>query len=322
MWRKIMIKIESTTLEQACKDAALALGCSASELAIEIVQVPSNGFMGLFKKSAIIVAAKKSKENLSQEIVNPPQKPQEIKTPPAPPAPLPEITKEPEEPIKKEFKTYPKSEYKPKKEVATPKHNIVNDTIMPESFVSTQEDDDYDMAGINYTADYEEEEAFCEEEKDAKISAYEVAPTVAKEINALFAHICFNIGKIEVSAYDANTLLVEFKGDDAALLIGKEGYRYKALSYMVFNWINTKYQLQLRLEIAEFLKNQEESIIRYLSTVYETVERDGRAQTKILDGVLIQIALKELRERYPNKYVAVRSTREGLKFIIINDYHN
>lgn len=45
-----MIKIESATLEQACKDAASALGCSASELAIEIVQSPSNGFMGLFKK--------------------------------------------------------------------------------------------------------------------------------------------------------------------------------------------------------------------------------------------------------------------------------
>jgi len=316
-----MIKIESTTLEQACKDAALALGCSASELAIEVVQAPSNGFMGLFKKNAIIVAAKKSKENLSQDIVNPQQKPQEIKTPYEPSISLPEIKQEPEEPIKKEFKTYQKSDYKPKKEFITPKHNIVNDTIMPESFVSTQEEDDYDMAGINYTADYDEEDALHEEE-EAKTSAYTVAPIVSREINALFALTCFNIDKIEVSAYDADTLLVEFRGDDAALLIGKEGYRYKALSYMVFNWINTKYQLQLRLEIAEFLKNQEESIMRYLATVYETVERDGRAQTKILDGVLIQIALKELRDKYPNKYVAVRSTRDGLKFIIINDYHN
>ena len=51
------------------------------------------------------------------------------------------------------------------------------------------------------------------------------------------------------------------------------------------------------------------------------VERDGKAQTKILDGVLVQIALKELREKYPNKYVVIRSTRDGLKYIIINDYH-
>jgi spoIIIJ-associated protein len=114
---------------------------------------------------------------------------------------------------------------------------------------------------------------------------------------------------------------VEFSGRDAALLIGKEGYRYKALSYMLFNWINSNYQMQLRLEIAEFLKNQEESIRRYLVGVCENIDRDGRAQTKILDGVLVQIALRELRNRYPDKYVAIRSTRDGSKFIIVNDYN-
>jgi len=76
---------------------------------------------------------------------------------------------------------------------------------------------------------------------------------------------------------------------------------------MLFNWINTKYNVQLRLEIAEFLKNQEESVGRYLISVYENIDRDGRAQTKILDGVLVQIAL---------------STRDGLKYILINDYHS
>ena len=90
---------------------------------------------------------------------------------------------------------------------------------------------------------------------------------------------------------------------------------------MLFNWINAKYGLQLRLEIAEFLKNQEEGVAKYLESVYEIVERDSRAQTKILDGVLVQIALKELRGRYPDKYVAIRTTRDGLKYIIINDYH-
>ncbi|MDY0123614.1 Jag N-terminal domain-containing protein [Sulfurimonas sp.] len=294
-----MIKIESTTLEQACKDAAAALECSASELMIEIVQSPSNGFMGLFKKSAIIVAAKKKPETKSVD-----EKP---------------LKKEKQEQRPKD-RTVQKAEQK--KDSNKPSQNIINDTIMPESFVSMQEDEDYDMEDINYTADYEEDEEKKQESSARAVSAYEVAKKVEKEINELFGLICFKIDKIEVSAYDEDTLLVEFKGEDAALLIGKEGYRYKALSYMIFNWINTKYQLQLRLEIAEFLKNQEESVARYLSAVYENVERDGRAQTKILDGVLIQIALKELREKYPNKYVAVRSTRDGLKFIIINDYHN
>lgn len=299
-----MIRIESVTLEQAYKDAASALECSASELIIEVIQSPSSGFIGFFKKNAIIVAARKKQDSNKPESV-PAQKDK--------PFVKPEIKKE----FKQEFK---QESRKPKKEIKKQTHNVLNDTIMPESFVSTQEDD-YDMSDINFTADYEDEEH--EQEKALlNTNAYDVAKRVEKEINELFELTCFKIDKINVSAYDDITLLIEFKGEDAALLIGKEGYRYKALSYMIFNWVNTKYQLQLRLEIAEFLKNQEESITRYLTSVCENVDRDGRAQTKILDGVLIQIALKELRERYPNKYVAVRSTRDGLKFIIINDYHN
>ncbi|MFA5234318.1 MAG: Jag N-terminal domain-containing protein [Sulfurimonas sp.] len=312
-----MIKIESTTLEQACKDAASALGCSASELIIEIVQAPSNGFMGLFKKSAIIVAAKKNQELKKSKSYDAPKETQKRDIKPEPKIqPKPEQKSEP----KKEYKQETK---KSKSETKSAPRQVANDAFMPQSFVSIQDDDDYDMADINYTADYEEEgDEKHESSALAGVNAYEVASRVEREINELFSSICFKIDRINVSAYDEATLLVEFKGEDAALLIGKEGYRYKALSYMIFNWINTKYQLQLRLEIAEFLKNQEESVTRYLTTVYENVDRDGRAQTKILDGVLIQIALKELRDKYPNKYVAVRSTREGLKFIIINDYHN
>lgn len=287
-----MIRIESETLEQAYKDAASSLECSAAELLIEVIQVPSKGFIGFFKKNAVIVAARKVQENKDKQN------------------------------SKKDIYEQSKQDIKAsKKETEKISPNILNDTIMPESFVSMQDDDsDYDMEDINYTADYEEDEP--QENNEISADSYEIAKRVEKDINELFDLSCFNIDKIEVSAYDSTTLLIEFKGEDAALLIGKEGYRYKALSYMIFNWINTKYQLQLRLEIAEFLKNQEESIARYLVNVCESIDRDGRAQTKILDGVLIQIALKELRDKYPNKYVAVRSTRDGLKFIIINDYHN
>ena len=300
-----MIKIVSDTLEEAYKDAASKLECSVTELNIEVVQSPSSGFLGLFKKSAIIVAAKKS----NKEDTAPVKKSKS------------ELKKEQKPEAKKESKQETKRDRKkPKQNNKKSEHNLLNDTIMPESFVSTQDDEDYDMADINFTADYEDEPQ--EELTQESSNAHEVAKTVEKEINALFQLTCFEIERIDVKVYDENTLLIEFKGEDAALLIGKEGYRYKALSYMIFNWINTKYQMQLRLEIAEFLKNQEESVSRYLVGVCENIERDGRAQTKILDGVLVQIALKELRDKYPNKYVAIRSTRDGLKFIIINDYHS
>ena len=51
-----MIKIESATLEEAYVNAASSLECSVTQLKIEVVQYPSSGFLGLFKKTAIIVA--------------------------------------------------------------------------------------------------------------------------------------------------------------------------------------------------------------------------------------------------------------------------
>jgi len=319
-----MIKIESATLEGAYKDAASSLECSVTQLKIEVVQYPSNGFLGLFKKSAIIVAVKEENskspikeekpavKNESKDIAAKKQKPQEKQKN--------NTTTKPQK-QKKQDKPTAKTEVKKEEQKKEEKHShrILNDTIMPQSFVSTQDDEDEEEDITSYLADYDDE--FDNEDGEALKSTADIAKVVQTDINKLFSSICFEIGDIEVSVYDENTLLIEFKGEDAALLIGKEGYRYKALSYMIFNWINTKYQLQLRLEIAEFLKNQEESVSRYLSGVKESVDRDGRAQTKVLDGVLVQIALRELREIYPDKYVAIRSTRDGLKYIIINDYH-
>jgi len=291
-----MIKIEAVTLEDAFNDAATSLKCSVTELAVEVVQVPSSGFMGLFKKSAIIVAT--VKKDTSVEVA-------------------PKVV----EPVEVEDET-PVME----KEEEVSVNTILNDTIMPTSFVSDQDEQDEDLAnGLEYTADYDDEYDENLEENEELLSSNRTIDTIAleiqSEINELFAHICFEIEHIEVSGYDDETISIEFKGKDSALLIGKEGYRYKALSYMLFNWINAKYGVQLRLEIAEFLKNQEESIARYLESIYEVIERDGRVQTKILDGVLVQIALKELREKYPQKYVVIRSTKDGLKYIIVNDYH-
>ncbi|MFA6137970.1 MAG: Jag N-terminal domain-containing protein [Sulfurimonas sp.] len=315
-----MIKIESPTLEAAYKDASTALNCSVTELKIEVVQVPSRGVFGLFKKNAIIVATRDMKETPAPIVQKEFTKVERIvESPKEEKKELPKEEKKEEKKV--EVKSYVKKQTeKPKKEKEDLKsqvsHTILNDTIMPASFVSIQDEDDYEEDISSYLADYDDEEDLA-----AKENILEIAAIVEKEINVLFDLTCFKIDKIDVSVYDENTLLMEFKGEDAALLIGKEGYRYKALSYMIFNWINTKYQIQLRLEIAEFLKNQEEAVLRYLVNVCENIERDGKAQTKILDGVLVQIALKELREKYPTKYVVIRSTRDGLKYIIINDYH-
>jgi spoIIIJ-associated protein len=278
-----MKKIEASTLELAYSQAASAFGCSVTALQVEILQFPSKGILGLFKKSAIIMA------NLPHQ----PAAPVSVPAAKSVAVPVAPVSVPVSAPIQETYQAA-----------------MHNDAIISESFVTAQEDEDEESLGI-------EEEMFFEEE----LSAYECALEVKEHINTLFKDICFDINEINVSVYDENTLLVEFTGADAALMIGKEGYRYKALSYMLFNWINATYGMQLRLEIAEFLKNQEESISRYLIGVFDMIDREGRAQTKVLDGVLVQIALKQLRNRYPDRYVAIRSTRDGGKFIVINSYH-
>lgn len=253
-----MKKIEADTLDEAYLKASSELGCSVSKLDVEVLQHPSKGLFGLFKKKAIIIASKKHE---IQDVDNKPQQ-------------------------------------------------TIEDSC------------EYDELELNEKF-YDQEDDYEPEHYDEyyQLSAQECAQEVKVKINELFKHACYDINEIDVKVYDENTLLVEFSGADSALMIGKEGYRYKALSYMLYNWISADYGMQLRLEIAEFLKNQEESIARYLVTVCESVDADGRAQTKVLDGVLVQIALRQLRDTYPDKYVAIRSTYDGGKFIIINSYH-
>jgi len=284
-----MKKIEADTLELAYAQAASTFGCSVTQLQVEIIQFPTKGILGLFKKSAIIVA--------------------HLPFSPAP-AVIPPVVN------------------------SIPLDNDTN--VVADDLSSDDGNDDECFPEEDANLDNKNEELFVVHDDDdeeehyddyAMDVAYDEMPIddcaldVKAKINDLFKSTCFDLNEIEVSVYDEHTLLVELSGADSALMIGKEGYRYKALSYMLFNWINATYGLQLRLEIAEFLKNQEESIERYLVGVCENIERDGRAQTKVLDGVLVQIALTQLRSRYPDRYVAIRSSRDGGKFIIINSYH-
>ena len=149
----------------------------------------------------------------------------------------------------------------------------------------------------------------------------ELAHMIENELTNLLDKSCFDIDVVEVDVVD-NTALIFIDGEDAALLIGKEGYRYNALSYLIFNWLHTKYELFIKLEIAEFLTTQQEMIRNYIKPVIENVEKNGKGKTRFLDGILVQIALEQLRERFPDKYVAVKTGREGKKFVVINEFNN
>lgn len=252
------MKIQADNLQEAYSKAAQELSCSVTELDISVIQRPSSGILGFFKKEAIIEACKKSQEKQC---------------------------------VKTQMHTFEKKQAPTKEQ----KHQINKKSIQNDMQVKKNN------------------------EKHANIS--EVFPQIQQGVIDLVQSSCFNIDKIEVSIFDNETISIELNGEDAALLIGKEGYRYKAFSYLLYNWINIKYGLGIRLEIAEFLKNQEAMIDKYLNSVIERINTNGRGQTKPLDGVLIKIALEKLREKFPEKYVGIKTGKEGAKFIVVNDFN-
>jgi spoIIIJ-associated protein len=263
-----MTKVEASTLEEAYELAATQLSCSVTELQYEVIQYPSKGVLGLFKKSAIIVATSKpsSVENINEPVSEP-------------------------------------SVENTEKDVSTEIDHSQRETVLETEGEDSVLESFFDTAA--------EEEPYIDSE---------LAQSIEESLKALFDLSCFDIDVVEVDVVD-NTALIFIDGEDAALLIGKEGYRYNALSYMLFNWLHSKYQLYIKLEIAEFLTSQQEMIRNYIQPVIENVQKYGKGKTRFLDGILVQIALEQLREVFPNKYVAVKSGKSGKKFVVINEFN-
>ncbi len=145
---------------------------------------------------------------------------------------------------------------------------------------------------------------------------------IKQELKDLFSHLPYKINKVEVSLYEPGVLLIDIDGEDSALLIGEKGYRYKALSYLLFNWIHPAYGYNIRLEISTFLQNQEKVMDTQLQSTIITVHEVGKGQMKAPDGVLTYIALKKLRKAFPNKYVSIKTNLNDEKYIVINDFNN
>ncbi|WQU08507.1 Jag N-terminal domain-containing protein [Helicobacter pylori] len=145
---------------------------------------------------------------------------------------------------------------------------------------------------------------------------------IKQELKDLFSHLPYKINKVEVSLYEPGVLLINIDGEDSALLIGEKGYRYKALSYLLFNWIHPTYGYSIRLEISTFLQNQEKVMEAQLQSVIMTVHEVGKGQMKAPDGVLTYIALKKLRKAFPNKYVSIKTNLNDEKYIVINDFNH
>lgn len=287
-----MKKFEAKTLEEAYELAAHDFGCSVTEILFEVIQQPSRGFLGFGKKNAIVMAVsnyKIEKQKSYQNKDNRFKKQIEIKDFQSNIADeIVEETVVVEQPVKV-------------------KYDFTNDPKIEKKETIFENFYDHETQG---------EFATIKIKKDKN----EIIAEVHTKLDELFSNFCYKLNPIKVDFHDDETLYIEFSGEDSALLIGKEGYRYKALSYILFNWINEKYGLMIRLEVAEFLKNQEEAIFNYLTPVIEQIQQNGSSKTKSLDGVLVHIALKKLRETFPEKYVAVKTNIKGEKYILVNEY--
>ncbi len=290
-----MIRIEASTLEEAYSKAAAELTCSVTQITFEVIQNPSSGFLGMFKKIAI-VEARRTNDRSSSENTDRSKKFKSRRN----------KSKKIDTPLEDEQKVETREKFKPKQQQKRRQES-------PKKPILKNDDKVKDTK--------KEISRPRRENKKPKVEIGIAVEEIKKDVNNLFSHSCFDLNEIKVEVYSDDTVLVEFGGEDSALLIGKEGYRYKSLSYLLYNWINIKYNLNVRLEIAEFLKNQEEMISKYLVGVIERINNTGRAQTKILDGVLVKIALEALRAEFPDKYVGIKSGREGGRFIVINDFN-
>ena len=156
-------------------------------------------------------------------------------------------------------------------------------------------------------------------EVEESLSIERVIEKVKKELTDLFKKSCYNVEIKEVSKYNDDTIFIHIEGEDAPLLIGKEGFRYNALNYMLYNYIHQKYGYKVRVEIAEFLKNQKERLKDYIDFfIKEKINSQGFGKTKPLNGILAFLALEILREKLPDKYVAIKE-RNGEKYVIVGD---
>ncbi len=282
-----MIKVTAEKLDEAYTKAAKELNCSVVDLDVEVLQHPSSGILGFFVKSAIIRASLMSDDaKLLKEESKPTLKVAK------------KIEKSIVKPSVKDKKIEQKSVAKFKK---VEKVEEVIPPLEPEKKVVLESKTAFKKIVIS-------------SEKPEVIQSQ-----IEEGINKLLDASCFEIKLIHVKVTD-DLVDIKIDGDDAALMIGKEGYRYKAISYILHNWIKIKYGRNISLEIAEFLKNQDQTIENYLVSIKERVEDTGKAQTKPLDGIMIKLSLKKLRAAYPDKYVAIKTRKDGRKIIVVNSY--
>lgn len=210
------MRIEAKTLDEAIIQASEKLGVSAAMIKYDLIQRPSNGFLGLFRKNAIIQVQTQAK-------------------------------------------------------------------------------------------------------KEKKVITDDILENIKKDIQKLLDTKLYDIKLVDISKCD-DYIYIKLDGKDTPLVIGKDGKRYKALSYMLHNFAILKYDVFIRLEVGNYLQEQIEQMENYILSVIDKVEKYGKYTTRPLDGTLLKVVLDRLREAFPNKYVGIKNHQNGSKAITVGDF--
>jgi len=282
-----MKKFEAKTLEDAYAQATKEFGCSITELKYEIVQHPSSGILGLFAKPAIIVATKAGSKSSSSDTH-----------------------------LNNNINSSSKTLSSEKDDTS----NRVDNANEESENILVQEKTVSEDNHVTIESDEVVDNFFGETKDNDALDASMLQQQIEDQLKDLISKSCFDIDIVEVDVID-NTAYIFIDGDDAALLIGKEGYRYNALAYLIYNWLQNKHGLYIKLEIAQFLASQQEMIQNYMEPVIEHVHKEGWGRTRTLDGVLVQIALEQLREEFPNKYVAIKRNQNGDRYVVVSEFN-
>ncbi len=284
-----MTKFTAPTIELALLEASKELKCSIVDLEYEIIEKPSKGFLGLGKRDAkIVVSLKNKRHNFGGE------NRRESKGDFRGESNNNDFKGESKFAQKGAFERKYDSQYESKQKYDS--HSESKPDSRFESKDDFRRESKYDSSDIDES----------------------IIQKIHKEINELFALLPIKLSKIEVSKFEKNTILIHFKGADAALLIGERGYRYKAISYLLFNWLNAEYGVNIRLEIESFLASQEAMIAHYLAPIIEELQDSNEPfATKTFDGILAYIALKELRAKLHGKNIVLKTNENDESYVLI-----
>jgi spoIIIJ-associated protein len=275
-----MIKITSDTLEEAYQEACSKLQCSITKIKIEVVQYPRNIF-GIIKKPAIVIASIKNNSSKELNII-----------------------------IKKEKINKQKLD-----------EDLENSILLDKKTVSIPVSDKRNTLSLNSVLN-----SFYQDKSDLDISQHskpknqDILDNIRKQINDVFLFDFIDFTLDEVSFYGDKTVYIKFVGKDIAVAIGKNGYRYKALSYLLFSWIHFEYNLFVKVELGEFLANQNKMIKKYLYKFIQEINTYGNGITEPLDGVLLHLGVEHLREIFPNKMVVIKSNKDKKRYIKVCDF--